>query len=240
MKSTDNARGAALLLTLATLIGAGCGQAVSGNRGAPAASVPSPAAQAGEAGEPQRSAAEFEAIYRSVKDSARMRFSEADVNFMNGMIHHHSQALEMTKLAPTHGASASIQTLAARITSSQVEEIAIMQKWLRDRGRTPPMVHATGVTMDHGSDHSGMMMPGMLTVAQLQELERARGVEFDRAFLRMMIQHHRGAVTMVYDLFATDGAGQEDVVFKFASDVQADQTSEVTRMERMLAALPRQ
>ncbi len=115
-----------------------------------------------------------------------------------------------------------------------------MQKWLRDRAQAVPMIHATGAPMDHGSmDHGMMTMPGMITAAQLKELEAARGLMFERRFLELMILHHKGAVTMVQQLFATDGAGQEDMVFKFASDAQADQTTEVTRMERMLAALPR-
>ena len=110
-----------------------------------------------------------------------------------------------------------------------------MQRWLRDRGQTVPEVEIDGTTlMVHGAEHA-MHMPGMLTPAQMKELEGASGAAFDRLFLTYMIQHHRGAVTMVHDLFATDGAGQDEQVFKLASDVQVDQLTEIARMERMLA-----
>ena len=156
---------------------------------------------------------------------------------MTAMIHHHAQAIEMARLAPTHGASASIEVLAARIINAQNDEIATMQAWLRDRGQAVPEVHVTGThVMVHGAAHD-MSMPGMLSPEQLRQLDEARGAEFDRLFLTYMIQHHRGAVTMVHDLFATDGAGQDEAVFKFASDAQVDQATEVARMERMLAAL---
>ena len=184
------------------------------------------------------SPAEIEAIYLARADSARMRFSGADVRFMTGMIGHHAQAIVMSRLAPTHGASPTIQTLAARIINAQEAEIATMQQWLRDRGQTVPEVHIAGTTlMVHGADHP-LHMPGMLTPEQIEALDQARGIEFDRLFLTYMIQHHGGAVTMVHDLFATDGAGQDEAVFKVASDVQVDQITEISRMERMLSALP--
>lgn len=182
--------------------------------------------------------AEIEAIYRARTDSARTRFTEADVRFMTGMIAHHAQAIVMAKLAPTRGASPSVQTLAARIINAQEDEIATMQQWLRERGQPVPEIHIEGTTlMLHGADHA-MHMAGMITPEQMRELEQARGAEFDRLFLTYMIQHHRGAVTMVNDLFKTDGAGQDEAVFKFASDVQVDQTTEIARMELMLSALP--
>lgn len=184
------------------------------------------------------STADLEALYRARTESGRRRFTPADVDFMTGMIGHHAQALVMAALAPTHGASPAVRTLAARITSAQQDEIATMQQWLRDRGQPVPEIHIDGTELVvHGHDHA-MHMPGMLTPEQLQELDRARGTEFDRLFLTFMIQHHKGAVTMVHDLFATDGAGQDEAVFKFASDVQVDQTTEVARMEQMLKALP--
>jgi len=169
-----------------------------------------------------------------------MRFTPADVHFMTGMIAHHAQALVMSDLVPTRGASPSIRTLAARIINSQQDEIALMQSWLRDRGQPVPEVHIEGTNlMLHGVDHSTHMhMPGMLTPEQLHELEQAQGAGFDRLFLKYMIQHHSGAVTMVRDLFATDGAGQDEAVFKFASDVHVDQTTEIARMELMLSGLP--
>jgi uncharacterized protein (DUF305 family) len=184
------------------------------------------------------STAELEALYRARQDSLRTRFTQADVRFMTGMIGHHARALVMAKLAPTHGASPAVQTLAARVINAQQDEIAIMQQWLRDRGQPVPEVHITGLDlMVHGAEHA-TRMPGMLTPEQLRELDAARGVEFDRLFLTYMIQHHRGAVTMVHDLFRTEGAGQDEAVFKFASDVQVDQTTEIARMESMLAAMP--
>jgi uncharacterized protein (DUF305 family) len=181
--------------------------------------------------------AEMEAIYRARRDSARMRFTEADVRFMQGMIGHHAQALVMARLAPTHGASPAVQTLAARIINAQQDEIATMQRWLRDRGQPVPEIHIEGTTlMVHGAEH-GAHMPGMLTAEQLRELDLARGPEFDRKFLGFMIQHHRGAVVMVDALFATDGAAQDEDAFRFASDAQVDQRTEIARMELLLEEL---
>jgi uncharacterized protein (DUF305 family) len=198
----------------------------------------------------------MEAIYRSRIEASRQRFTEADVEFMTGMIHHHAQAVEISRLAPDRGASPSIQTLAARIINAQEDEIAIMQRWLRDRGRPVPELEVSeaGVSVRMNDPHSshGMHggahgahaalgmgeMPGMLTPAQVAALSETRGEAFDRLFLTLMIEHHRGAVAMVHTLFATDGAGQDEEVFRFASDVQVDQATEVARMESMLSALP--
>ncbi len=185
--------------------------------------------------------AEMEALWRARTDSARLRFTDADVRFMTGMIGHHAQAVGMSNLAPTNGASATIRTLAARIINAQQDEITIMQRWLRDREQPVPEVHITGhQVMVHGAGDAHAHhahMPGMLTDAQMAELAAAQGPAFDRLFLTFMIAHHKGAVVMVRDLFATDGAGQDTEVFKFAADVQVDQTTEVARMERMLAAM---
>ena len=208
--------------------------------------------------------AEIEALYRARRDSARMRFTDADVEFVTGMISHHAQALIMSELAPTHGASQSVQTLAARIINAQRDEIALMQRWLADRGQPVPQVKIDGLNLtiemktpvgdagheagmahaDHqepapADDHAmhdmaGHQMPGMLTQAQLEELAAAFGPEFDRLFLTYMIGHHAGAVTMVDDLFAVDGTGQDEAVFKLASDVQVDQITEINRMQLML------
>jgi uncharacterized protein (DUF305 family) len=148
---------------------------------------------------------------------------------MAGMIGHHAQAVTMAGWAATHDASASVRRLAERIINGQQDEIATMRQWLRDRGRPVPE-----------AGHSGHphLMPGMLTAAQMQQLEHASGPEFDRLFLSFMIQHHRGAVAMVKDLFGAPGAAEDQTVFKFANDVSVDQSTEIARMERMLSALP--
>jgi uncharacterized protein (DUF305 family) len=144
----------------------------------------------------------------------------------------------MAALAPTHGASASIRTLAGRITNAQKDEIALMEQWLRDREQPVPAVRIEGTELIlHGAEHA-MHMPGMLTPAQIRELDAARGVEFDRLFLTFMVQHHNGAVEMVHDLFATDGAAQDEAVFKLASDIQVDQITEIDRMKLMLESMP--
>jgi uncharacterized protein (DUF305 family) len=218
-----NHRSTAALLT--ALAGAGC----SGAAATGAANAPQPTAA---------STAELEAIYRARTDSARTRFTEADVRFMTGMIGHHAQALVMAGLALTHDASPSVQTLAARIINAQKDEIATMQQWLSDRGQTVPTIHINGTTLRVNGPDYAMHMPGMLTPDQIRELGEARGPEFDRLFLTYMIQHHRGAVTMVHGLFSTDGAAQDEAAFKLASDIQVDQTTEIARMELMLEALP--
>jgi uncharacterized protein (DUF305 family) len=165
----------------------------------------------------------------SPQSSSRYPSTEADARFMSAMIGHHTQAVVMAGWAPTHGARASVRRLAERLMSGQQDEIATMQQWLRDRGRPVPQ--------SHHAEH-GHLMPGMLTEAQMKQLAEATGPEFDRLFLTFMIQHHRGAVAMVKELFGTPGAAQDDTVFKFASDVNVDQTTEIARMERMLSALP--
>ncbi len=212
---------ARFLLPVAALLAAAC--ASSGSTAAAPAPEPATARTA-----------ELEAIYRARTDSARMRFSPADVHFFTGMIGHHAQALVMAALIPTHGASPALRTLGARITNAQQDEIALMQRWLRNRNQPVPTYEIAGITLTiHGADHA-MHMPGMLTQAQLEQLDQARGQEFDRLFLSYMIQHHQGAVTMVDDLFQTDGAAQGDMVFKLASDIQVDQRTEIARMKQML------
>lgn len=160
---------------------------------------------------------------------SRYPHTQADVRFMSAMIGHHGQALAMAALAPTNGAGPEILRLAERITAGQQDEIASMRQWLTDRGEPVPDAH-------HAMH--GHAMPGMLTEDQMQELAQARGPAFDRLFLTYMIQHHQGAVTMVRDLFATPGAAREETTFKLASDISADQSSEIKRMRRMLAELP--
>ncbi len=161
----------------------------------------------------------------------------ADVHFVTGMIGHHSQAIVMAKWAPTHGASESIRTLCERIINAQTDEIGLMQRWLRDRHQPVPDPSPGPMKMVMNGVEHEMLMPGMLTEAQMKQLDAARGAEFDRLFLRFMIQHHRGAVQMVSELFAA-GAGQDEGTFKMANDIQADQTTEINRMTRMLLTMP--
>jgi len=184
--------------------------------------------------DPQSEAA---AIAQARTDSLRHPYTAADVHFMSGMIHHHSQAIVMSRWAPTHGASPSVQRLADRIINAQQDEIHTMQTWLRDRRQPVPDATATGMKMSMGGMEHEMLMPGMLTDAQMKELDAAQGPDFDRLFLTYMIQHHKGAVSMVKELFDTYGAGQDETVFKFASDVNVDQTTEIARMEKLLVSL---
>jgi uncharacterized protein (DUF305 family) len=152
----------------------------------------------------------------------------ADVQFMQGMIAHHAQAIVMSRMAEAHGANPQVLKLSMKIDQSQVPEILIMQKWLRRYNQFAP---------DTASWHT-MRMDGMLTDAQLKELDAAKGVEFDRAFLRLMIQHHAGALKMVDDLFAAPLAGQEVDVNVFANDVVTAQTGEIGIMQRLFSQLP--
>jgi uncharacterized protein (DUF305 family) len=169
--------------------------------------------------------------------NAQQAYTAADIHFMGGMIAHHAQALVMAGWASSHGASPSVQTLASRIINAQKDEIAAMQKWLRDRHQPVPEANPHGMTMNMNGMTHEMLMPGMLSESQLKQLDAARSKEFDRLFLTFMIQHHRGAVTMVKDLFDTYGAAQDVTVFKLASDVSADQTTEIERMQKMLASV---
>lgn len=209
--------------TLVVLLFASAAPACAAPAGQATAASPSPSDDA--------DLARLETIYRARADSAILEVSQADVDFMSGMIGHHAQALVMSALAPGNGASRAVRTLAARIVNAQTDEIALMQRWLRERGLPVPEVGAGGHM------HHAMHMPGMLTSEQLRELEDAQGPEFDRLFLRYMIQHHQGAVIMVHELFATDGAAQDESVFKLASDIQVDQITEVARMQKMLNAM---
>jgi uncharacterized protein (DUF305 family) len=211
----------AAALALAGSVLAGCGS----SRHEAAAPAPRPPADA----------ARLEALARARADSARLHPTEADARFMTGMIGHHAQAIVMAGWAPSHGASPEIQTLCARIINAQRDEIATMQRWLAGRGLPVPEPAPMKMTMN-GGEHE-MLMPGMLTEDQMQQLDQARGHEFDRLFLTFMIQHHRGAVSMVRDLFGSYGAAQDETVFKFANDVSVDQSTEIARMEKMLAAL---
>ncbi len=177
------------------------------------------------------------AIALARADSLRHPYTAADIHFMSGMIGHHAQAIVMSRWAATHGASPSVRTLAERIINAQQDEIRTMQRWLRDRQLPVPEARPGPMTMMmNGMEHE-MLMPGMLTDEQMKALDAAQGPEFDRLFLTGMIQHHRGATAMVRELFASYGAAQDELVFKFANDVNVDQTTEIARMERMRVGL---
>ena len=176
-------------------------------------------------------------IAKARADSARLPYTEADIHFMSGMIHHHAQAIAMAKWAPTHGASPAIQRMCERIINAQTDEITVMSNWLRDRNQPVPVPSASGMKMTmNGMEHT-MLMPGMLTEEQMKELDAARGADFDKLFLKYMIQHHKGALQMVTDVQGTSGAGQDELTFKLTSDVYADQSTEIDRMEKMLVQL---
>jgi uncharacterized protein (DUF305 family) len=169
-------------------------------------------------------------------DSARYPYTAADVHFMSAMIGHHAQAITMARWAPTHGAGPAVQRLCERIINAQQDEIAFIQRWLRDRQQPVPDGRSGTKMVMNGVEHD-MTMAGMLTEAQMKQLDQARGAEFDRLFLVFMIQHHQGAVAMVNELFSTHGAGQDEVVFKIASDINIDQETEIARMQTMLRDL---
>jgi uncharacterized protein (DUF305 family) len=181
--------------------------------------------------------ADAAAIAKARADSTRYPYVQADIDFMSHMIGHHSQAIQMAQMADSHDANPSVKTLASRIINAQRDEIVTMQTWLRVRNQPVPEAKPGPMMMNMGGEMHEMLMPGMLTAEQMKELDAARGKDFDRLFLTGMIQHHRGAVEMVAQLFNTYGAAQDELVFKFASDVQVDQRTEIARMERMLAAL---
>jgi uncharacterized protein (DUF305 family) len=163
-------------------------------------------------------------------DVSGVQHTDADVKFMQGMISHHTQALEMTALLYERTNREEMRALARRIDLSQADEIKMMQHWLQVRGAAVPDPHAHHM-------HGAALMPGMLTQEEMDRLAAATGDEFDRLFLEGMIKHHGGALTMVQELFATPGAGQEVEIFSFASDVDADQRMEIDRMGSMLTAM---
>jgi uncharacterized protein (DUF305 family) len=207
---------AAILLTAAA--GASCRSA------APAAARP-PIVQPGAPGQASRVIAAAQA-----SDLSQVQYTGADIKFMQGMIGHHAQAIEMVALAGTRTASDDLRKLALRIDVSQKDEMQMMREWLQARGQQIPDArahHMMGATL----------MPGMLTAEEMARLAAATGAEFDRLFLEGMIKHHSGAIAMVHDLFATDGAGQTPEIFAYASDVDADQRMEIDRMGSMLKEL---
>lgn len=169
--------------------------------------------------------------------------SQADVGFMQGMIMHHAQAVEMTALIASHTENQELKSLGARISHSQSDEIKFMKRWLAARGEPVEMAMSSGANASattgamHGMDMPGMshgLMPGMLTAEQMEALRKANGAEFDRLFLTGMTQHHGGALTMVKDLFDTAGSGQDAELFNFATDVDTGQRAEIRIMQGML------
>ncbi len=181
-----------------------------------------PIVQPGAPGEPSKVITPDEA-----RDLSHVQYVGADIKFMQGMIGHHTQAIEMTNLLATRTASADMKKLAQRIEISQLDEIKMMQEWLRDRGQQVP----TG--KEHHT-HGTALMPGMLTEDEMTQLGALKGKAFDKSFLESMIKHHQGALTMVQDLLETPGAAQDSTIFGFASDVEADQSAEIARMAGML------
>ena len=184
---------------------------------------PAPIVQPGAPGQSSREITPSQAV-----DYSQIRVTEADVKFMQGMIGHHEQAVEMVALMPDRTARADMKLLGQRIDVSQTDEIKMMEHWLQARGQSPPDPHAHHM-------HGATLMPGMLTEEQMAELTAAKGAEFDRLFLRFMIQHHQGALVMVKDLFSARGAAQDSEIFAFATDVDADQSAEIQRMAAMLS-----
>lgn len=163
--------------------------------------------------------------------------SQADVEFMQGMIMHHSQAVEMTALIPSHSDNKDLRALGAKISSSQSDEIKFMQRWLAARGE-PLSMSMPGMPDMDKSGHPMALMPGMLSPEQMDALRKATGPEFDRLFLTGMIQHHNGALIMVKDLFDTAGAGQDASLFDFATDADNTQRAEIKIMQAMLENKP--
>jgi uncharacterized protein (DUF305 family) len=204
------------LAVLIVLVSASCGVA---RQGAPVIVQP------GAPGEASREITATAAI-----GAATAVATAADVRFMQGMIGHHAQALEMTALLPSRTGRADMRLLAQRIELSQADEIKFMERWLETRGQGVPDSHAHHMP-------NAVLMPGMLTQQEMARLTAAAGADFDRLFLEFMIKHHDGALIMVNDLFMTDGAGQEAELFAFASDVDTDQRIEIDRMSALLREL---
>jgi uncharacterized protein (DUF305 family) len=182
--------------------------------------------QPGAPGKPSRT------LPPSTKATLPLR-SQADVEFMESMIMHHSQAVEMTALIPSHTENKDLRSLGARISSSQSDEIKFMRRWLAARGEPVSMAMPGMPDMDR-SGHPMALMPGMLTPEQMETLRKAKGAEFDHLFLTGMIQHHNGALIMVKDLFDTAGAGQDADLFNFATDADNTQRAEIRIMQTML------
>ena len=211
-----------VIILLASVAGTSCR---TGGASAAGVEPHPPIVQPGAPGEPSRIIAVDKAT-----DLSQVQYIGADIKFMQGMIGHHGQAIEMVGLVPSRTSVENMKKLAMRIDVSQVDEIKMMQRWLEVRGQQIP---GPGEHTMAGAT----LMPGMLTAEEMARLAAAKGAEFDRLFLEGMIKHHVGALTMVEELFATPGAGQDVTIFSFASDVDADQRMEIDRMGAMLKEL---
>ena len=207
-----------LAIALSAVVATACGAATS-TASKPEIMQPGAPGQDGRVVTPEAAA-----------DQSRVQATPADVTFMQGMIHHHAQAIDMTTLLFANSSSDQMKLLARRIEISQNDEIKFMRHWLEVRGADVPGEHAHHMP-------GAPLMPGMLTPPEMDRLAAAKGPEFDRLFLEGMIKHHGGALTMVQELFATKGAAQEAEIFGFASDVDADQRMEIARMSAMLKEL---
>jgi uncharacterized protein (DUF305 family) len=202
------------------------------------------AAQAGRTVQPGAPGDTSRVVSAGEAAAAQPGHSAADVRFMQGMIPHHAQAVEMTALVPSRTARADIQLLARRIERAQADEMELMRRWLQERGEEVPDEHAHhaghGAHAAQGHPAAGAdahaLMPGMLAPAEMARLAAASGAEFDRLFLEYMIRHHEGALVMVAELFASEGGGQDGEIFQFAAHVDGDQRIEISRMHRMLSA----
>ena len=199
--------------------------ALASCRSAAPVSAKPPIVQPGAPGQPSREIAAAQA-----SDLSQVQYTGADIKFMQGMIGHHAQAVEMVALVPSRTSSDDVRKLALRIDVSQQDEMQMMREWLQARGQQIPDPRAHHMM-------GAALMPGMLTPEEMERLAAAKGTEFDRRFLEGMIRHHGGAITMVHELFATDGAGQTPEIFSYASDVDADQRMEIDRMGSLLKEL---
>ena len=170
-------------------------------------------------------------------DLVREPYSQADIDFMTGMIPHHAQAVLIAGWAGSHGANPQLRVLCERQVVAQRDEIDFMRTWLRDRGLPVPDANATHHKHKMNGVEHDMLMPGMLTPEELKQLDAARGPEWDRLFLKFMIKHHEGALKMVDDLLASHGAAQDESVYLLAADIHADQEIEIERMQKMLDEL---
>ena len=215
----------AVVIFLAVGVGAACRTAGAGSTAATTQPDAPPIIQPGAPGEASRVIAVDKAV-----DLSKVGHTPADVRFMQGMMGHHAQALDMSALVPPRTSREDMKLLAKRIEISQLDEITMMQDWLKARGQNVPDAHA-----HHAHDYKPM--PGMLTAEEMTRLAAAKGVEFDRLFLNGMIKHHAGALLMVEELFSNAGAGQDSEINAFASDVEADQRMEIDRMAALLKEL---